>query len=39
MASSGMYDGRQMLNGMSVYVNNLACIRIKGYESECFRIE
>ena len=36
-----MYDvGGKLLNGTkSMYVNNIACIRIKGSESECFRIE
>ena len=23
----------------SVYVKSLACVRVKGYESECFRID
>ena len=32
-----MYDvGGNLLNGM--YVNSLACIRVKGGEKECFRI-
>ena len=36
-----MYDvGGKLLNGMkSVYVNSLACVRVKGCESECFRID
>ena len=35
-----MYDvGGKLLNGIkSIYVNSLACVRIKGGESECFRI-
>ena len=36
-----MYDvGGILLNGIkSVYVNSLACVRVKGGESECFRID
>ena len=36
-----MYDvGGKLLNGIkSMYVNSLACIRVKGGESECFRID
>ena len=31
--------GRKVLNGIkSAYVNSLACARVKGCESECFRI-
>ena len=31
--------GSKALNGIkSMYVNSLACIRVKGGESECFRI-
>ena len=35
-----MYDvGGKLLNGIkSIYVNNLACVRVKGSESKCFRI-
>ena len=35
-----MYDvGGKLLNGTkSMYVNSLACVRVKGGESECFRI-
>ena len=35
-----MYDvGGKLLNGIkSMYVNSLACVRVKGCESECFRI-
>ena len=35
-----MYDvGGKLLNGIkSMYVNSLACVRVKGGESECFRI-
>ena len=35
-----MYDvGGKLLNGiMNIYVNNLACARVKGCESECFGI-
>ena len=35
-----MYDvGYKLLNGIySMYVNSLACVRVKGGESECFRI-
>ena len=32
-------DGK-LLNGVkSMYINNLACVRVKGGESECFRID
>ena len=36
-----MYDvGGKLLNrSMSIYVNSLACVRVKGGESECFRID
>ena len=36
-----MYDvGGKLLNGIkSTYVNNLTFVRIKGDESECFRID
>ena len=36
-----MYDvGGKLLNGnKSMYVNGLACVRIKGDERECFRID
>ena len=36
-----MHDlGGKMLNGIkSMYVNSLACVRIKGGESEYFRID
>ena len=31
--------GGKLLNGMkSMYVNSLACVRLRGGESECFRI-
>ena len=35
-----MYNGgRKLLNGIkSMYVNSLTCVRVKGGESECFRI-
>ena len=35
-----MYDvGGKLLNGIkSIYVNSLGCVRVKGGESECFRI-
>ena len=35
-----MYDvGDKLLNGIkSMYVNSLACVRVKGGESECFNI-
>ena len=35
------YDvGGKLLNGIkSVYVNSLACLRVKGCESEYFRID
>ena len=35
-----MYDeGDKLLNGIkSMYVNSLPCVRVKGCESECFRI-
>ena len=35
-----MYDvGGKLLNGIkSMYVNSLACVKVKGGESECFRI-
>ena len=30
----------KLLNGIkSIYVNSLACVRVKGCESECFRID
>ena len=31
-------DGKNMNRIKSVYVNSLACVRIKGDKSECFRI-
>ena len=32
--------GGKVLNGtVSVYVNSLACLRVKGCKSECFRID
>ena len=36
-----MYDvGGKLLNGViSMYVNSLVCVRVKGCESECFRID
>ena len=36
-----MYDvAGKLLNGIkSMYVNSLTCVRIKGSESECFRID
>ena len=36
-----MYDvGGKLLNGIkSMYVNRLTCVRAKGGESECFRID
>ena len=36
-----MYDvGGKLLNGIrSTYVNSLACVKVKGSESECFRID
>ena len=36
-----MYDvGGKLMNGIkSIYVNSLVCVRVKGYESECFRID
>ena len=35
------YDtGGKLLNGVkSMYVNSLACIRVKGGKSKCFRID
>ena len=35
-----MYDvGGKLLNGIkSMYVNSLACVRVKGGETKCFRI-
>ena len=35
-----MYDlGGKLFNGIeSMYVNSLACVRVKGGESECFKI-
>ena len=31
--------GGKLLNGIkSIYVNSLACVRVKGGESDCFRI-
>ena len=35
-----MYDvGGKLLNGIkSIYVNSLACVRVKGGERECFNI-
>ena len=30
----------KLLNGTkSMYVNSLACVRVKGYENECFKID
>ena len=36
-----MYDvGGKLLNGIkSIYANSLACVRVKGCGSECFRID
>ena len=36
-----MYDvGGKLFNGIkSMYVNNLACVRVKEGKSECFRID
>ena len=36
----GMYDvGGKLLNGLkSMYVNSLVCVRLKGGENDCFRI-
>ena len=36
-----MYDlSGKLLNGIkSMYVDNLACVRVKGCESKCFRID
>ena len=36
-----MYDmSGKLLSGIkSMYVDNLACVRVKGGESECFRID
>ena len=36
----GMYDvGGKLLNGLkSMYVNSLVCVRVKGGENDCFRI-
>ena len=36
-----MHDvGGKLLNGFkSMYVNSIACVRVKGGESECFRID
>ena len=36
-----MYDvGGKLLNGViSMYVNSLVCVRVKGGERECFRID
>ena len=36
-----MYDvGGELLNDIkSVYVNSLSCVRVKGCDSECFRID
>ena len=36
----GMYDvGGKLLNGIkSMYVHSLACVKVKGGVSECFRI-
>ena len=32
--------GGKLLNGMkNIYVNSLDCVRVKGGESECFRID
>ena len=32
--------GGKLLNGInSMYVNSLACVRVKGGESECFSID
>ena len=41
MAVLRMYDvGGKLLNGIkSMYVNILACVRVKRGESECFRID
>ena len=40
MASMAMHDvGCKLLNNIkSMYVNSLACVRVNGSESECFRI-
>ena len=36
-----MYDvGGKLLNGIkSVHANSLACVKVKGGESECFKID
>ena len=35
-----MYMACKLLNGMkSMYVNSLVCVRVKGSESECFKID
>ena len=36
-----MYDaGGKLLNGIkSMYVNSLPCVRVKGGESQCFKID
>ena len=36
-----MHDvGGKLLNGLkSIYVNSLACVRVKGGKSDCFRID
>ena len=36
-----MYDvGGELLNGIkSMYFNSLSCVRVKGSESECFKID
>ena len=32
-------DGKLLNDIKSIYVNSLACVTVKGCESECFRIE
>ena len=36
-----MYDlsGKQLKGIKSMYVNSLACVRVKGGENKCFRID
>ena len=36
-----MYDvGGKLMNGIkSIYVNSIACVKVKGDDSECFKID
>ena len=38
-STENVYAGGKLLNGINIiYVNSLACVRVNGCKSECFRI-